>query len=72
MEGVKLRKFKACKLHHLSGEVYNLKDMDTVDVHNPKLIMRKEGGVVSETERKVIFKEHRIIDNFGSLKYGFD
>jgi hypothetical protein len=53
-----------------------LKDTAPLNLHNPKKIKRKHGGIVvaePETkEYKFVFKNRRIMDNFDSLPHGFD
>ena len=51
----------------------NLENASPVNVHNPRKIKRKHGGVVvSEPETKeykFYFKKRRLLDNYESLSY---
>jgi hypothetical protein len=77
-------KVKGINLNYSNSEVLNftalrnmiLEDDTSLHVHNPRKIKRKHVGVVvSEPEikeYKFVFKKRRLMDDFGSLPYGYN
>ena len=53
-----------------------LEDAPPVHIHNPKRLKRKQVGVVvsepETNEYKVVFKKHRLMDDFDSVPFGYE